>query len=106
MTDEEITGAPSVRVVLMRRDTDGEVTPLSANESDDLLDSAVVMVAPVDVPAEVVRALLETPVPVAFSGNPWLNEHRELVFTDNQCVVGGHVLRYHDKFGVYTSEET
>jgi hypothetical protein len=106
MTPEDDTGEISVRVVLLRRDPSGAVLPMCGGMSDDLLESSAVLVAPVNVPGEVVRALLRTAVPVAFAGNPWLNQHRELVFTDGRCQLGGHELRYHEKFGVYAGEDT
>jgi len=95
----------SVRVVLYRRDQDGELKPVYP-DSDGLMESATVLAAPINVPAAVVRALLDSEVPADFAADPWLNRHRALVFTDGQCRVAGYELRYHDKFGVYASEET
>ncbi|UKD51107.1 hypothetical protein L3Q65_24575 [Amycolatopsis sp. FU40] len=105
MNVENEAGDLSVRVVLYRGDPDGEPTPICP-DSEDLLDSATVLTAPAGVSAAVVRALLATDVPEEFAQDPWLNRHRALVFVDGRCRVGGHELRYHDKFGVYASEES
>ncbi|MEV5721877.1 hypothetical protein AB0L41_49195 [Amycolatopsis mediterranei] len=95
----------SVRVVLYHRNQDGELSPVYP-DSDDLLESATVLAAPINVPAAVVRALLDSEVPADFAEDPWLNRHRVLAFTNGRCRVAGYELRYHDKFGVYASEET
>ncbi|MFE0027104.1 hypothetical protein [Amycolatopsis sp. NPDC059021] len=100
MTDEL-----SVRVVLLRRDASGATVPLYRAESGDLRESATTLVAPVNVPHAVVRAVLGTAVPAEFADDPWLDRHRVLVFAGGRCRIGGHELRYHEKFGVYASEE-
>ncbi|WP_409185995.1 hypothetical protein F9C11_17815 [Amycolatopsis sp. VS8301801F10] len=102
---EDETGGLSVRVVLYCGESDGAPTPVCP-DSEDPLDSSTVLTAPAGVPAAVVRALLATDVPGEFAQDPWLNRHRALVFVDGRCRVGGHELRYHDKFGVYASEES
>jgi hypothetical protein len=104
MTIDDVAGS-SVRVVLYRRDPAGKPTLLCA-DSDDPAQSATVLTAPVSVPFAVVRALLAASVPAEFAENPHLNRHRALVFTDGRCRIGGHDLRYHEKFGVYPAEET
>jgi hypothetical protein len=104
MTDKDVSES-SVRVVLYRRDPAGE-TALICPDSDDPAESATVLTAPASVPFAVVRALLATDVPTEFAENPHLNRHRALVFTDGRCRIGGHDLRYHEKFGVYSAEET
>ncbi|SFW86530.1 hypothetical protein SAMN04489730_6409 [Amycolatopsis australiensis] len=73
----------SVRVVLYRRNQDGELSPVYP-DSDDLRESATVLAAPVNVPTAVVRALLDVEVPADFAADPWLNRHRALVFTDGR----------------------
>ncbi|MET9002050.1 hypothetical protein [Amycolatopsis sp. NPDC004169] len=103
-SDDELAEL-SVRVVLYHRDQNSELSPLYP-DSNDLLESATVLAAPINMPAAVVRALLDSEVPADFAANPWLNRHRALVFTDGRCRVAGYELRYHDKFGVYASEET
>jgi hypothetical protein len=105
MTIDENAPGSSVRVVLYRRDATGETT-LICSDSDDPAQSATVLIAPVSVPCTVVRALLATSVPAEFAENPHLNRHRALVFSDGRCRIGGHDLRYHEKFGVYPAEET
>ncbi|WP_410655239.1 hypothetical protein [Amycolatopsis sp. lyj-112] len=106
MTDDELHVERSVRVVLYRRDSVGTIRPMWSDGSDELLDSATVLVAPENVPRQVVHAVLECEVPSEFAADPWLNEHRALVFDDNRCEVGGYTLAYHDQFGVYAIEET
>lgn len=101
MTTPQSAGEISVRVVLFR-DDGGEAVPVCGTH----LDSSAVLVAPVNVPREVVHRLLNTPVPAQFAADPWLNEHRSLTFTDGRCRVGAHELRYHEKFGVYVDEES
>ncbi|KAA9157933.1 hypothetical protein FPZ12_023905 [Amycolatopsis acidicola] len=103
MNDDDLAEL-SVRVVLYRAGPDGPL--LMCPQSADPRESATVLVAPVNVPTAVVRALLGIDVPTEFADDPWLNHHRALVFTDDRCRVGGHDLGYHEKFGVYASEET
>lgn len=105
MTDDEGDVERSVRVVLFHRDSAGVPRPMWGDRSETL-DSAAVLVAPENVPRQVVHALLECEVPSEFAADPWLNQHRALVFDDNRCEVGGYMLAYHDQFGVYAIEET
>ncbi|MFF0146542.1 hypothetical protein ATK36_0712 [Amycolatopsis sulphurea] len=104
MNDENSTEELSVRVVLYRSGPGGERT-LICPDSEDVLDSSTVLIAPAAVPVAVVRALLASEVPAEFAQDPWLDRHRALVFVDGRCRVGRHELRYHEKFGVYGSEE-
>ncbi|MFD5248439.1 hypothetical protein ACFWIW_28125 [Amycolatopsis sp. NPDC058340] len=106
MTGDEGDVERSVRVVLFRRDSAGAISPMWSDGSEELLDSAAVLVAPENVPRQVVHALLEREVPSEFAADPWLNKHRTLIFDDNRCEIGGYTLAYHDQFGVYAIEET
>ncbi|MDI5982160.1 hypothetical protein [Amycolatopsis magusensis] len=106
MTTTDDLPEASVRVVLLRGDTPtAEPTPMCAG-SADLLDSSTVLVAPVNVPHAVVYALLRTPVCPEFAKDPWLNQHRKLVFTDGRADIDGHQLLHHPLFGVYYDEES
>lgn len=68
---------------------------------DALVESSTVLSAPDGVPPEVVCELLAIPVPDLFASNPWLRQHRALVFHDGQCLVAGHLIRYRPEYGVY-----
>ncbi|MFD1146009.1 hypothetical protein [Saccharothrix hoggarensis] len=94
-------GSDSVRPV-----RGGAVTNLTSTTSDltvldALLESSTVLSAPDGVPPEVVSDLLAAPVPHLFASNPWLRQHRALVFHDGQCLVAGHLIRYRPEYGVY-----
>lgn len=114
VADEE-----SVEVVIMHRDTDrGQAKPLVGDSlidldstvaptSDllaDLLDSAVRLVAPTDVPLDVVEHIQQTPVPKAFQASGWLREHRALVFHEGCCRLGSLAVRYDPQLGLSIDE--
>jgi hypothetical protein len=84
----------------------GPVTDLSSTINDlvvldALVESSTVLSAPDGVPREVVCELLAVPVPNLFASNPWLRQHRALVFHGGQCLVAGHLIRYRPEYGVY-----
>lgn len=114
VADEE-----SVEVVIMRRKAGGgQPTPLASDRpvdldnSDppapetlaDLLDSTVRLVAPTDVPFDVVDFVRQMPVPEAFQASGWLREHRVLIFEDGRCHLGSLALRYEPEFGLSLDE--
>lgn len=117
MTDDELS-EDAVHVVVLELLTEDKVqkqvrpacgkTPIdlaagapSPPMVDELISSAVVLSAPDGVPAEVVAALLSNEIPAMFAADPWLREHRALVFHDGWCDVAGHRLRYDQEDGVY-----
>ena len=70
----------------------------------DLLDSTVRLVAPTDVPLDVVDLIRQTPVPKAFQASSWLREHRVLVFRDGYCRLRSLVMRYGPQLGLAIDE--
>ncbi|MFI6743685.1 hypothetical protein ACIBI9_63385 [Nonomuraea sp. NPDC050451] len=111
---EHSDDVPPVDVVLFRASQGGRAVPVSGGDSVDLtaldspdedvlralLDAALQLAVSADMPADVVRAIAATPVPQLFQRSPWLYEHRVLMFTEDGCTVGGHVLRYRDGLGL------
>lgn len=111
----------SVDVVIMRGDVEpGQVRPLVGDSPvdldspeaptpdvlADLLDSTVRLVAPTDVPLDVVDLLRERPVPRIFLASGWLREHRALVFRDGRCHLGALVVRYEPELGLSIDESS
>lgn len=78
--------------------------PLPAPLVGQLLDSRVRLIAPTDVPYELVEAIEQQPLPPAFADNPWLSRYRALVFDQDQCTIRGFCLRYSRRFGVLIDE--
>ena len=113
-------GGPAVDVILFRSDPDGRVTPLGGDDPIDLtdptppdpdrlqalLDASVRLIASSDMPDGVVEAVAAAHVPRHFQRSPWLCRHRALVFSDERCRVGEHVLRYRERLGVYLDDPT
>jgi hypothetical protein len=111
---ERSDDVPSVDVVLLRVFQGGQAVPVSGCTPVDLaapgppnedvlhalLDSSVQLTVSGDMHTDVVRAIAATPVPQLFQSSPWLYEHKVLQFADGRCVVGGHMLRYHDRIGL------
>lgn len=114
VADEE-----SVDVVIMRTEEEGkQAAPLFSDRQvgldspdvpapevlADLLDSAVRLVAPTDVPFDVVDLIRQLPVPETFRVSGWLREHRVLVFEDGRCRLGSLALRYEPNLGLSLDE--
>jgi hypothetical protein len=71
-----------------------EPTEPTGDLLEDLLDSTVRLSASEGLPKEVLTALLQTPVPTAFSESPWLRDSRAVVLIDGQAQVGCFSFRY------------
>lgn len=110
VADEE-----SVDVVIMREEArGGQATPLNSGRPvdlgcpevpapevlADLLDSTVRLIAPTDVPFDVVDLVRQLPVPAMFQASGWLREHRVLVFEDGHCHLGSLALSYEPELGL------
>lgn len=70
----------------------------------DLLESTVRLVAPTDVPLDVVGILRVQQVPRTFQASGWLREHRALIFRDSHCHLGSLVVRYEPELGLSINE--
>ncbi len=90
---------PNVSVICLES-TDALNSPLSASETKRLLRRALRITD-----RRVVFALLQTPVPSAWSRSALLRHHRPLLMREGLANVAGHTLRYDNQLGLTIQKE-
>jgi hypothetical protein len=118
--DLPLTASPDETVdVVVLRQHDGQTVPIEGKRPvalyeladptgdllEELLDSTVRLSAAEGVSGEVLAALLQIPVPPAFSESPWLRESHPVILIDGESQVSNIHLVYSQTLGLRVTEE-